>query len=602
MRDGVAMDKSTETFDAHLNRYELQERIGSGGMAVVYKAFDKQLKRTVAIKILHEHLAADESFRERFEREAQFIASLNHPNIMQIFDFTSREIGDSSMFCMMMPYLPGTTLADELKAAEKKNTRLSQDRISKIGRDLTSALDYAHSHGMIHRDVKPANVLFDDRGRAILTDFGIARLAQGSTLTAEGLIVGTPAYMSPEQATGEDLDGRSDMYSLAVILFEMIAGRLPYPSDGSASVLVKHLNDPVPLISEFLESRNPELDLFFRKALAKSAADRFQTADDMRQAFEDAYCDDTAIASPVSTSDHHTPATVMFANPSITPKDNEQHTTATRIVQTLSTTIVQPVKKNPIGILALAIAAIALLLVARFTQQPAAVLPEEGTPTTAVVENDNSSMTGSLYFETDFGNGDDSGMWELADSSGVEHEIDGNSLVLRNMQDRIASTTLFATDYTYSDVDISLTGQLVADSHPPSAYGIVFRYVDSGNYYVFAVDGQGRYGLWRRAVVDGSAQWIQLHEGNDWIIDSHVNAIGESNALRVVTIGEEIRGYVNGNLLITAHDDALGEGNIGIYTGSTSAANTIVVVSDYAVGPVVPEDEETKANSMTLEN
>lgn len=596
------MDKSTETFAAHLSRYELQERIGSGGMAVVYKAFDKQLKRTVAIKILHEHLAADESFRERFEQEAQFIASLSHPNIMQIYDFTSREIEDTSVFCMMMPYLPGITLADEIKAAQKQSTRLPDERIAMIGRDLTSALDYAHSHGMIHRDVKPANVLFDSQGHAVLTDFGIARLAQGSTLTAEGLIVGTPAYMSPEQATGGELDGRSDMYSLAVILFEMIAGQPPYPSDGSASVLVKHLRDPIPLISEFLETRNTELDLFFRKALAKSAEDRYQTADEMRQAFESAYCRDVAVANALNapSDTNTTPATVMF--PADAEKDNQQHTTATRIVQTLSTTLVQPVKKNPIGVLALAIAAIALLLVARFTQQPTTTEAAQGAPTAEMVSNDNSSMTGELFFETDFGNPDDTSMWVLDNSSGIEHDLSDGNLILRNMQDRIATTTLFATDYTYQNTDITLTAKLDADSHPPSAYGIVFRYTDSGNYYVFAVDGQQRYGLWRRAIIDGSAQWIQLHEGEDWIVNQNIHPIGEDNLLRVLVINDDIHGYVNGNLMIHTSDDALAEGNIGIYTGSTSRANTIVTVSAYDVGPAVNGDDDPQANSMTLEN
>lgn len=595
------MNKSTETFAAHLSRYELQERIGSGGMAVVYKAFDKQLKRTVAIKILHEHLADDESFRERFEQEAQFIASLSHPNIMQIYDFTSREIEDTSVFCMMMPYLPGTTLAEEIKAAEKQNTRLSDERIAAIGRDLTSALNYAHSHGMIHRDVKPANVLFDSQGHAVLTDFGIARLAQGSTLTAEGLIVGTPAYMSPEQATGGELDGRSDMYSLAVILFEMIAGQLPYPSDGSANVLVKHLRDPIPLVSEFLEARNPELDLFFRKALAKSAEDRYQTADEMRQAFESAYCRDIAVtnASSEPGDSHNTPATVMF--PAEAEKNTEHHTTATRIVQTLSTTLVQPVKKNPIGVLALAIAAIALLLVARFTQQPTTDAAQVNS-TAEVVNNNNSSMTGELFFQADFTNPEDSSMWVLDNSSGIEHEMSDGSLILRNMQDRIATTTLFATDYTYQNTDITLKAKLNEDSHPPSAYGIVFRYVDSGNYYVFAVDGQQRYGLWRRAIIDGSAQWIQLHEGDDWVVDEAIHPLGQDNLLRVIVAEDDIRGYVNGNLMIQATDDALTEGNIGIYTGSTSRANTVVTVSSYEVGPAVSGDEEPQANSMTLEN
>ena len=213
----------TNILGKYLTRYDVKSRLGSGGMATVYHAVDKNLGRDVAIKVLHEHLIHDDTFKERFEQEAKFIASFNHPNIIQIYDFNTIESEDGKIYYMVMPYLSGDTLIDVLDECRDKEATLPHDRIREIITDLAEALDYAHARGMVHRDVKPANILFDENQRAVLTDFGIARLAQTSGLTADGTIIGTPAYMSPEQATGQDTDHRSDIYSLGIILFEFMS-------------------------------------------------------------------------------------------------------------------------------------------------------------------------------------------------------------------------------------------------------------------------------------------------------------------------------------------------------------------------------------------
>ena len=254
-----------------IDRYELRERIGSGGMARVFKGWDTTLERLVAIKILHDHLADDPSFKDRFEREAKFVAGINHPNIVQVYDFNVIDRDGYPLYYMVMSYVPGKTLRETLEEMAQSGKRLSQQRILDIMLNLTDALGYAHAQGTVHRDVKPGNIIFNENEQAVLTDFGIARIAQSSRLTQDGVSTGTPTYMSPEQASGQAGDVRSDLYSLSVILFEMLTGSPPYDDEGGLSVMLKHLNSPVPLISDVLGTPNPKLDLFIQKALAKKS-------------------------------------------------------------------------------------------------------------------------------------------------------------------------------------------------------------------------------------------------------------------------------------------------------------------------------------------
>ena len=215
-------------------------------MARVYKAWDTNLERLVAIKILHEHLADDPTFKERFEREAKFIASFNHPNIVQVYDFNVIQREGFPLCYMVMSYIPGQTLREVLEDAELRGERLPRERVRALVDDLTSALGYAHQRGMVHRDVKPGNIILNEHGKAVLTDFGIARMVQSNRLTADGVSTGTPIYMSPEQASGQAGDMRSDLYSLGIIVYEMLTGRPPFVDDTSLSVMLKHLNTPPP--------------------------------------------------------------------------------------------------------------------------------------------------------------------------------------------------------------------------------------------------------------------------------------------------------------------------------------------------------------------
>ncbi|MEL6152361.1 MAG: protein kinase, partial [Chloroflexota bacterium] len=226
-------------------------------------------------------LASQENFIERFQREARAAARLIHPNVIQIYDYATVE-EDSRYLCyMVMTYLPGNTLNDVMEENKAQDRLMPQQQVLQIIKDIAAALDYAHAAGMVHRDVKPGNILFDERGRAILTDFGIARMVEYSKLTQENMAVGTPAYMSPEQAAGEAVDHRTDIYALGVILYELLAGNPPFGDDGSLSVLLSHLNKPVPALTTFAHIDNDYLDSVIFKALAKMPEERYQTATEM---------------------------------------------------------------------------------------------------------------------------------------------------------------------------------------------------------------------------------------------------------------------------------------------------------------------------------
>lgn len=257
-----------------LGKYEMVERLASGGMAEVYKAFQPGVERFVAIKVMHSHLAESTDFVQRFQREARSIGRLLHPHILRLIDFDV----DGDIYYMVMEYLPGGTLRNYLNSQK----RLPTDEALRLILQLADALAYAHQQGMIHRDIKPANVMFADETHqhALLTDFGIARLLNETEarLTMPGAVFGTPSYMSPEAVRSEVVDERSDLYSLGVILYEMVTGQRPYVADTPYSLLVKLAKEPLPPPRKL----NPDLpdgiqQLLF-KVLAKEPAKRFQSA------------------------------------------------------------------------------------------------------------------------------------------------------------------------------------------------------------------------------------------------------------------------------------------------------------------------------------
>ena len=297
-------------------RYRILRRIGSGGMADVYCAEDSHLGRQVAIKVLHRRFAQDQEFVERFRREAKSAAGLNHPNVVGVFDRGEHE----GTYYIAMEFLTGRTLKDIVTS----EAPLPQERVIDIGTQILEAGGFAHRHGVIHRDFKPHNVIVDEHGHAKVTDFGIAR-AGASEMTETGSIMGTAQYLSPEQAQGHAVTATSDIYSIGVMLYEMLAGRLPFEGDSAVAVALKHLSEPPAPISQWRPDVHPALEAVVMAALAKDPAHRWQSAEDLAAALEAARLQieaghnggqDTAAFAPIPMpADDQTAATQVAGAP-----------------------------------------------------------------------------------------------------------------------------------------------------------------------------------------------------------------------------------------------------------------------------------------------
>jgi serine/threonine-protein kinase len=264
-------------------RYRVETLLGQGGMSAVYRGTDADLRRTVAIKLIYPHLSSDPEFARRFEEQAAAVAQLRHPNIIQVFDFNH----DGDIYYMVLEYLPGETLQSRLKALHTAGQRLPLAETLRIMTLVCEAVAYAHARGMIHRDLKPATVMLSPQGQPILMDFGLAKILGGEQPAAPGAMIGAPAYMSPEQVRGERPDHRTDIYSLGVMLFEMVTGRVPFDADTALGIMLKHVSEPAPDVHELNPAVPEGLIAVVEKALAKRPADRFQSAHDMARALKD---------------------------------------------------------------------------------------------------------------------------------------------------------------------------------------------------------------------------------------------------------------------------------------------------------------------------
>jgi hypothetical protein len=271
-------------------RYVIEELVASGGMSSVYRARDTVLERSVALKVLHEHLSSDPEYVERFSREARAIARLNHPNIVTVIDrgeFEDRQF-------IVFEHVTGETL----KALVEREGSLPVHEALGLTHQVARGLAYAHEHGVVHRDVKPQNVLLDESGAAKVTDFGIARsLDPGDELTETGTLLGTSDYIAPEQASGQPVDERSDQYSLGVLLYELLTGEVPYTGDGFMAVAMRHVRDPVPSVRERRPDVSPRVDAIVGRAMAKRPQDRFPSMEAFTAALEAALADKGAARS-----------------------------------------------------------------------------------------------------------------------------------------------------------------------------------------------------------------------------------------------------------------------------------------------------------------
>ncbi|MFN8531204.1 MAG: serine/threonine-protein kinase [Anaerolineae bacterium] len=264
-----------------LGKYQITQLVGHGGMATVYKGYQEDVDRYVAVKVLPPHPGQTAAFVDRFRQEARTIAKLQHPHILPLYDYGNQD----DILYLVMPFIDGGSLHDRIRRGS-----LPFNEIERLVSQIASALDYAHRQGIIHRDIKPDNILMNKDGFALLSDFGIAKLAETSGMTTTGGLVGTPAYIAPEQAQNNTIDGRADIYSFGIVVYEMLTGKQPFASDTPVNIILKQITMPPPLVSEFVPSIPSGINNVIARVLAKNPNDRYQTAgafaDDFKKALQ----------------------------------------------------------------------------------------------------------------------------------------------------------------------------------------------------------------------------------------------------------------------------------------------------------------------------
>ena len=531
-----------------LGNYRIDGKLGSGGMARVFRAHHVHLEREVAIKLLHAHLSDDTALRERFLREAQAIATLRHPGIVQIYDF---DVHDGVCY-IAMEFLKGESLEERASArGESRQTPFTAEEALHIIVSVRVALAHAHRAGIAHRDVKPSNVMLTDDGRTVLTDFGLATVLDQTRMTVDGASAGTPSYMSPEQAMGERGDHRADLYSLGIMAYELLTGELPFRSDTLAGMLHKHLQEPPPPLEPRVPGLAPHVVATVERALAKNPTDRFDSMDEMVASLK---------GLPIDT-----PADDAITHPSIPSAQMDGTMDATRIG-------VASIGSNQrllggLTVFALVVAAswwaIASLTGGRGTGDAdnTAAVPSMA----AHAEPEIPSMAPMPPWTDSFD--DNHHQWDLSTGPIRRALVDGAYEIELHVGSQAVSSTAHAGGH-HADVQFSSDATL-EEGQPESGYGLMFRRVDEYNYYVFAVNELGQWSVW---ALENSV-WRELRGGRVTWTDHEAIRRDGTNQLLVQVVGSMITVAVNnvelGNLL----DDTFAEGYMGYYAASSRSAS-----------------------------
>ncbi|MCL4298894.1 MAG: serine/threonine protein kinase [Anaerolineae bacterium] len=559
----------------NIGQYQIVEQIGQGGMATVYRAYQPSIHRNVAIKILPSQYAQDPSFVKRFEQEAKAIAALEHPHILPVYDFGTQE----GLTYMVMRYIKGGTLSNLM------GQNLSYDRVVSLIGDVARALDYAHKQGVVHRDIKPSNILIDDNGEPLLTDFGIAKMMAGSgatQLTGAGSVLGTPAYMSPEQAQGVKIDGRTDVYSLGVILYELLTGQQPYRAETPVAIVLKHVSEPLTPPRAINPNIPDPLEQVVVKAMAKEPEQRYQTAGEMQRALQHAL---NEIESGGRTVSLPTPSTqtqgVTGPAPAAAKKSGGMGPWLIGGVAVVALLCLLGGGLLFYGLIAsdsggggtpLASSPTAVSIGIEKTPTPTDIptATEEApipTPPTAEISAstpvpivDIPGLDGEILFEDDFSsNQNDWPTGPQEDEYGVTNTefVDGRYRMTQEAKQGVfVWNNLADTEYDnfIFSVEATPVEKKVASNF---AYGLTLREnVDDANLYAFEVNSDGYY----MVSVLYNGEWETLVE---WAESPVINREG-TNQLTVKAAGSSFTFYVNGIEVASLEDDTLSSGAIGV--------------------------------------
>lgn len=589
-----------------IGEYQIVEQIGKGGMATVYRAFQPSLERDVAIKILPPYYAQqDSSFTERFKREARAIAKLRHPNILIVISYGE----DEDITYIVMEYVEAGTLKERME--EPLSLKETYTYISQIA----NALDYAHGEGVVHRDIKPSNILLPKPDWTLLTDFGLAKMVESSVLTQSGMSVGTPAYMSPEQGGGEEVDARSDIYSLGVMLYEMVVGVLPYTAETPMAVVIKHIVDPLPMP----RSKNPdvpeELQRIILKALSKNPDDRYQRAALLAEALEAVVSQDPLWVAesaprldPVSTK-------IVPEESSAQEDDPVAAATTAEKPRPKRQAITKKIRRWPIvaalggvfGLVALivVVGAVGLYLIYSWgwldtwfggddqirstetTSQQTLLAAADPTltstslPPTPTLTPTSPPPTetavgveaGVILFEDDFSNVN-SGWDRAGDEDGFTDYVDDTY----HIQIARANILWFTNPYRYFDDVRVEVDTVLYDGSEDNAFGIICAYEDIENFFIALISSNGYYGFLQS--LDGDFEYI----GYDGMITSSaINLGGAPNHMRVDCIDSTISLYVNGEFVDAIAGLDLTSGDVGLYGESFGDAFTEIEFDNFVV-------------------
>lgn len=574
----------SELIGKTVGQYQIVEQIGAGGMATIFKAYQPSIDRYVAIKILPRQLAEDENFVKRFAHEAKAIAALEHPHILPVHDFGT----EGKLNYMVMRYVKGGTLSNLM------GKTLPYEKVVQIVGNVARALDYAHERGVVHRDIKPSNILIDEHGEVLLTDFGIAKMVESSKatqLTAAGSILGTPAYMSPEQAQGKEIDGRSDIYSLGVVLYELLTGSPPYEAETPFAIVLKHINDPLPPPRNVNPNIPEALERVVLKAMSKDPRQRFATAAQMEQALQNALKEmEGVMVIPRPSTSPGEPDTMKDVPQPPTPRPAAGKSSTGPLLIGGAVALILLCVLGGAGLIVLGlmgssedVSAVTPTLSSNVvsvgenstptpanpTATPTSEPTPEPTPTpeedNVEVEDDPSNppldqADSEVLFEDDFDNNRNG--WfvgqETDEYGEYDAEIgDGVYSVYIKATAEDGNTSWFQPEDLELDDFTYVVEVNQVEASADFRYGLTFRSTAEGDYYLFEVDNYG-FEVWLyRAAAEEFEVLLDYTESS--AIDP-----GGYNLLAVEADGPTMTFFINSEEVGVVEDDTLTSGSIGL--------------------------------------
>lgn len=533
-----------------LGAYRIIGQVGQGGMATVYKAYQPSMDRNVAIKVLPGQLAESGEFVRRFQQEARTIARLEHPHILPVFDYGE----DNGISYFVMRYLDAGTLKDKMEAGP-----LSLEEIDHLFTQLAEALGYAHDRGVVHRDLKPSNALVDSEGNVFLTDFGIAKILESASprLTRTDAIMGTPAYISPEQAKSLPVDQRSDIYSLGIILYEMVTGRVPFSADTPMAVILKHLNDPLPLPTTVKSDIPPGIEQVILKALAKEPQDRFASTEEFVQAWKRALMDMPTMRLGTDA----TPAPASASSSSSAPTQVEFAPAPRTVVKSGNATRGIAIGCVAVACLLLSVAGV-FVLGSRLLAPP---LPPTGVPAPTNVPQPTATVpvpVGNVLLEDDFSQ--TNAVWGTETNSDSSIEYEGNTLrVIVYTKNWFVWTR--PGDEIYRDVRMEVTA-INHDTDQYTAFGLMcHQQSDNQSYYYFAITPAGQYVI---AKTTPGQTDLFLTNNDSWEFSNLIARNAASYRIGADCGNGRLTLYVDGQQVDSVTDSTYTSGKVGLIVWS----------------------------------